>query len=450
MSTSLLSLVLIQPASVASIPAPLEPRIYGGTSASGNPGVVGLAINTGGSWDSSCSAAVWRPRILLTAGHCVTLIGSSSPVPGLAIFPPGGSAVQFSNTGPQGATGINVSQVIMPASYVNASTRVEPNDFAILVLDSDIGPQYYSRLATSSEMSRWAQELYPGTIMGYGLTGPNQRGFTPMQAQVPIDTYEPASRFGPVFSVSQSASVGVCSGDSGGPTFATNAQGERLLLGVNSGSAGGCVAGFTGDYLMIGFTAIDYLDLLNQALTSAGYPTIPSTPQAVALTAINNSVNVSWQPPAISPSTVVGYEVIDPTGAVVCETTQLSCQISGLAEGIFSFTVRAKNAQSEGNALPATLSAAIVPPAQMSPPRLTKKAIRFTTLAGSTSAVVTQYRVVDVSGKRICTIRSFDPMAKQLSCPLPTKAGTYRFRVTAVTEMGQTPPSGLSKSRTIS
>ena len=450
MSASLLSLALIQPASATQGPEALEPRIYGGTSATGNPGVAALAINTGGSWNSSCSAAVWRPRILLTAGHCVTLTGGSNLVPGIAIFPPGGAAVQFSNTGPQGATGINVTQVIKPTSYINASARVEPNDFAILVLDSDIGPQYYNRLATSSEMSRWARELYPGTIMGYGLSGPDQRGVTPLQAQVPIDTYEPTSSFGPVFSVSQSASVGVCSGDSGGPTFATNTQGERLLLGVNSGSAGGCVAGFTGAYLMIGFTAIDYLDLLNQALTSAGYPTIPSTPQAVALTAINNSVNVSWQPPAISPSTVVGYEVIDLTGNVVCETTQLSCEISGLTEGTFSFTVRAKNAQSEGNALPATLSAAIVPPAQMSPPRLTKKAIRFTTLAGSTSAVVTQYRVVDVSGKRICTIRSFDPMAKQLSCPLPTKAGTYRFRATAVTEMGQTPPSGLSKSRTIS
>jgi predicted phage tail protein len=244
--------------------------------------------------------------------------------------------------------------------------------------------------------------------------------------------------------------VGVCSGDSGGPTFATNAQGNRLLLGVNSGSAGGCVAGFTGAYLMIGFTAIDYLDLVNQALTSAGYPTVPSTPQAIELTAVNNTVEVTWQPPAISPETVVGYEVLDPAGNVVCETTSLNCRVSGLATGTFSYTVRAKNSQSEGNALPASLTASVVPPAQLKPPRLTKKAIQFTTLAGTTSAVVNQYRVIDATGKRICTIRSFNPAAKQLGCPLPTKVGKYRFRVTAVTEMGQTPPSGLSKARVIS
>jgi hypothetical protein len=65
-------------------------------------------------------------------------------------------------------------------------------------------------------------------------------------------------------------------------------------------------------------------------------------------------------------------------------------------------------------------------------------------LAGATSAVVNQYRVIDVKGKRICTIKDFNPGATSLTCPTPTKAGIYRFRVLAVTQMGQTPPSGLS------
>ena len=255
-------------------PTPVSPRIYGGTLVPGNPGVAAVAIFDGGSWGKSCSAVVWKPRVLLTSGHCVTVAGGTARVPRLAIFPPGAPAVQYSNTGPQGASPVNVIGIWTPSGYVNASSRVEPNDFAVLQLDQDLGPSMYSRLATSAEMSRWASTLYPGTIMGYGLNSPAGRDILPVAAGVPIDQYDPNFGLGPVFSVQQNASVGVCSGDSGGPTYATNALGENLVLGVNSGSAGGCVSGFTGAYLMVGFSAIDYLDLVNQALVAAGYPSI--------------------------------------------------------------------------------------------------------------------------------------------------------------------------------
>lgn len=429
---------------------PPTPRIYGGVAATGNPGVAALAINTGGAWDARCSAAVWKPRILLTAGHCVTLEGSSTNVPQIAVFPPGATAIQYSNTGPQNASGARVVQIIKPSTYVNASQQVEPNDIAVLVLDSDLGPTTYNRLATSAEMTRWSKALYPGTILGYGLVGPNQLLDIPMQAQIPIDTYEPKTALGPLFSITQSTSVGICSGDSGGPTYATNAAGERLLLGVNSGAAGGCVNGFNGDYQMIGFSAIDYLSIVNPALTSAGYPTIPSAPRSIALTAINNSVTVTWLAPEISPETVVGYDVVDPNGNVVCQTNALTCSIANLSAGSQSFTVRSRNNQGEGNALPASATATITPPSQMQPPRIRGKKIQFQTLAGQTSAVVHQYRVIDAKGNRVCTVKTFDPAATVLTCPLPTKPGKYRFRVLAVTEMGQTPPSGLSKKKVIS
>jgi hypothetical protein len=441
----LITSVILGPLAVATASTdPINPRIYGGTSAAGNPGVAALSIFDGGSWSKSCSAVVWKPRVLLTSGHCVTVEGSATRVPRLAIFPPGGAAVQFSNTGPQGASPANVIGIWTPSSYVNASARVEPNDFAVVLLDQDLGPSMYSRLATSAEMTRWAAALFPATIAGYGLKSPNQRDVLPMQATVPIDTYAPNDSGGPVFSVAQSASVGVCSGDSGGPTYATNAAGQNLVLGVNSGSAGGCVAGFAGSFLMIGFSAIDYLDLVNQALVGAGYPSIPSAPNNVALSAVNNSVVVTWQPPTTSPQTVVGYEVTDPAGSLVCTSTTLTCTVANLPDGDYSFSVRALNAQGEGNALPASATATTAAPTQMALPKATTKKITFTTLAGSTSAVVGQYRVVDAKGKSICVIKDFKPGAKSLSCPLPTKAGTYRFRVLAVTQMGQTPPSGLS------
>ena len=431
-------------------PAPVSPRIYGGTLVPGHPGVAAVAIFDGVSWGKSCSAVVWKPRVLLTSGHCVTVAGGTARVPRLAIFPPGGPAVQFSNTGPQGASPVNVIGIWTPSGYVNASSRVEPNDFAVLQLDQDLGPSMYSRLATSAEMSRWASTLYPGTIIGYGLNNPAGRDVLPVAAGIPIDQYDSSYFLGPVFSVQQNASVGVCSGDSGGPTYATNAVGENLVLGVNSGSAGGCVSGFTGAYLMVGFSAIEYLDLVNQALVAAGYPSIPSAPTNIALTAVNNSVMVNWQPPTTSPDTVVNYEVSDATGAVVCTASALTCTVTDLPDGEHIFTVRARNAQGEGNALPASVSAVTTAPTQMAPPTLTKKKIKFRTLAGTTSAVVGQYRVVDVKGRRICTIKDFNPNARSLSCPLPKKTGTYRFRVIGVTQMGQTPHSGMSRKVRIS
>lgn len=438
------SVILIPVTGVSASADSISPRIYGGTSAAGSPGVAAVAIFDGASWSKSCSAVVWKPRVLLTAAHCVTMEGSATRVPRLAIFPPGAAAVQYSNTGPQGASPANVIGIWTPSAYVNASTRVEPNDFAVLLLDQDLGPSMYSRLATSAEMTRWAANLYPSTIMGYGLKSPTERDVLPIQASVPIDTYDPKSVYGPVFSVGQNASVGVCSGDSGGPTYASNPAGENLVLGVNSGSAGGCVAGFTGSYLMVGFSAIDYLDLVNQALTGAGYPTIPSAPTNISLTPVNDSVVVNWQAPATSPQSVVGYDVLDPAGTLACTSTTLTCSVPNLPDGEHSFTVRSRNAQGEGNAQPATITTTIAAPTQMAPPKANKKKIRFTTLAGTTSAVVEQYRVIDVKGKRICTIKGFNPAAKALSCPTPSKAGVYRFRVLAVTQMGQTPPSGLS------
>jgi hypothetical protein len=438
------SVILIPVMGVSASADPVSPRIYGGSSAAGSPGVAAIAIFDGASWSKSCSAVVWKPRVLLTAAHCVTMEGGATRVPRLAIFPPGAAAVQYSNTGPQGASPANVIGIWTPSAYVNASTRVEPNDFAVLLLDQDLGSSMYSRLATSAEMARWATDLYPGTIMGYGLKSPTERDVLPIQASVPIDTYDPKSVYGPVFSVGQNASVGVCSGDSGGPTYASNPAGENLVLGVNSGSAGGCVAGFVGSYLMVGFSAIDYLDLVNQALTGAGYPTIPSAPTNISLTAINDSVVVNWQAPTTSPQSVVGYEVLDPAGTLVCTSTTLTCTVPNLPDGEHSFTVRSRNAQNEGNAQPATLTSTTAAPTQMAPPRANKSKIRFTTLVGTTSAVVNQYRVIDAKGTRICTIKGFNPAAKTLSCPTPKRPGTYRFRVLAVTQMGQTPPSGLS------
>ncbi len=108
----------------------------------------------------------------------------------------------------------------------------------------------------------------------------------------------------------------------------------------------------------IGFVAVGYLDLVNAAFAEAGYLTIPSAPVVSGLAARNRDVVVTWKAPTQSPGTVVGYDVLTPDGALVCQTDQLSCTVSGLPDGTYAYTVRSRNAENQGDALPAGAGAA--------------------------------------------------------------------------------------------
>jgi hypothetical protein len=96
----------------------------------------------------------------------------------------------------------------------------------------------------------------------------------------------------------------------------------------------------------------------------------------------------------------------------------------------------------------------VAAPTQLPAPKLVKAAngktsIVFQTLAGTSSAVVTSYTVRDNKNKVLC--KGLPKGAGSLvrttaTCTsLPTKPGTYRFTVQALTEMGNTPISSASR-----
>jgi hypothetical protein len=204
----------------------------------------------------------------------------------------------------------------------------------------------------------------------------------------------------------------------------------------------------------IGFVTVGYLDLLNAALAEGGYLTIPSAPDLSALLARNRDITVSWKPPAQSPATVVGYDVLDPSGAVVCQTDQLSCTVAGLPDGAYGYTVRSRNTEGQGDAVPVSASAVVAsPPAPPAPTvRETSRrryTITVTTIAGRTSAVVTSYVVIDQSGAIVCTLVPPSPTEATLSCPGPTRRGTYTVSVHAETQMGPSPESPPSARFTV-
>lgn len=436
----------------ASAQPELTPRIMGGTPANGNPGVVAVALFDGRAWNGSCTAALWKPNLLITNAHCTTIDGSAQGVAGYAVFPPGVTALRYSNY-LESQSPLSVVNAWRASGYVNASSNVEPNDIAVLQLSGDLAPQAFSRLATTEELTRWTRERTMVDHVGYGITGIGQFAFDPSQVSLPMIAFQPDSRLGTIFRTGQTAQQGICSGDSGSPV-SRNDAGGNLLLGIVAGGTGPCVPGSSGAPNNLNVAAIGYLPLLNEALRATGRPTIPSSPQNIKGTGRNNSLVITWSPPTISPETVVGYDVTDSRGSVACQTTDTSCTITGLPDGTYGFTVRARNAEGEGDAaaIGTAQSATIASPKQLPAPFIRQRpsggrVIAFTTLARQSSAVVTNYTVVDNRNRRICRVTptQAQQLAAALTCPMPKQSGTYRFRVIANTEMGATPPSGLSK-----
>ena len=439
-------------APVASAQPLAAPRIYGGTPANGNPAIVSIATFDGTSWPTGCTGGMLRGRLVLTASHCTTSDESGNGVAGFALFNPGATALVYSNTGPQGASAVKVIDAFRPAGYVNTTNQVQPNDISILQLDRDLGAPGFTRLATQFDLERWKAA---GTLVqhaGYGLTGPGQRTTNPFATSLPLVSYNPNSSLGYIFATAQSAATGICPGDSGSPAWVADPTGN-ILIGEIAGGNAPC--GKATNYSNLGLFALGYLDMVNSALRAAGYPTIPSAPQGISLTARNQSVVVAWQAPATSPETVVGYDVLDASGAVVCQSTTTTCTVPNLPDGTYAYTVRSRNVENEGDALPISAAPVVVAaPTQLPAPKILKTpkgkySIVYQTLAGKSSAVVTSYIVRDNRNKVLCSGLPKGPSAlteATLTCnTLPTKPGTYRFTVQAETETGSTPVSSASR-----
>lgn len=438
-------------AGVVAAPA-TEPAVTGGTSALGNPAVVALATYDGRRW-SMCSAAMVRPRILMTAAHCLTRPGSSESVVRVRVFPPGARARVYSDTGPRKPSPVRVASWWRAADYRNGGSVVQANDVAFILLRSDLGTSAFTRLASQAEVARWRSQRNQVVHIGYGGTGGPGYSPVPNLVTLPLETFFPNGANGSTFSTAATQTAAPCPGDSGAPSFVASPP-AYYLVGVLAGANGGCAPSVSTTPTDLGFVAIGYLALLNAALTAGGYLPIPSAPEQSAATVRNRDVTVRWRAPRNSPQSVAGYEVTDETGVVVCQTDQLSCASLGLPDGSYGFTVRSRNAEGEGDALPAAVSAVVAsPPAPPAPSiqRVTNgtSTIRLTTIAGRTSAVVTSYVVRDQSGVTVCVVVPPTPVSAQLTCAGPTRRGTYTVTAHAETEMGPSPESAPSARFTI-
>lgn len=436
------STLLLAGFATPALASPREPRLMAASDVVGTPyatALVSLSANNYGI----CTAAVWKPTVLMTAAHCVIDANTQNYIDPstFAVVNPGGP-FRVTTAGVEGAAPARVVRSFVVDGFRLNGSEVPANDIAFVTLDRPIGTTTFTRLATTVELARWLTDGVPVSAIGYGFPSPDRRVTdVPREAALPltrvVDDFRGSS--GLAILSTKSAGIDACSGDSGGPRF-VDEFGARILLG---NIAGGSCNGLPGPGV-IGFTGMSYRALANQALLTAGLPTIPSRPTEVEASRVQTSTTAWWLPPTESPETVVGYDVVDARGALLCTTTTTTCSFPTGNTGVVGMAVRARNAQGEGDASlspEATMLRADAPQARVLKAGTPRKPVRFTVTPVDYPNVI-EYRVTNPRGKAVCAI---EPTATPLQCRVRLEPGKYRFRVVAVTSEGTSVPSALSR-----
>ena len=194
----------------------------------------------------ACSGTVVAPRVVLTAGHCVEDLESSS------ITQPEQIAV---------ATGISNLQHIPPAKVSKVEQVLAYPGFNPSKLQGDAGLLILQSPVTAPPIALAGPEdaaLYePGdslTVAGWGIDdratehAPNQLQAGTVPVEEAKRCKEGTSRFYPFFDATRQVctldsphfKVTTCHGDSGGPAIATNPDGTQVEIGVTSLGDGTC------------------------------------------------------------------------------------------------------------------------------------------------------------------------------------------------------------------
>jgi secreted trypsin-like serine protease len=194
----------------------------------------------------ACTGTVVAPRVVLTAGHCVEDIESSS------IVEPGKIAVATGVSNLIKIPKANISEVVQVLANPNFDPTKLQGDAGLLILAAPVAAPPIA-LATSADATLYdpGDEL---TIAGWGIDDRNT-GHAPNQLQAATVPVEEAGRckrgtrrfypfFDPTHQVCTLDSPGFkvtsCHGDSGGPAIALRPEGTPVEIGVTSLGDGSC------------------------------------------------------------------------------------------------------------------------------------------------------------------------------------------------------------------
>jgi hypothetical protein len=243
---------------------PSAQAVVGGTDATGSGFVVALRVDLGGNLQTACTGGLWKPKIVVTAAHCVVTEGTSDVV-----------AASSVNIYSQGANVSNsrpvakATAIILSEGYTNSSTGfVEKNDIAFLILDKEIGTPLINRLASEAEVAAATANGKKLNFFGYGQTAKDSEvSLIPLTlTQIPFQ-FLGAKTY--VYGKTP-AGAGACFGDSGGPVVLSTAT-ENLLVGPVAGGSGTPCYPEIKSRAVLALVASNFTALAKTALTTAGY-----------------------------------------------------------------------------------------------------------------------------------------------------------------------------------
>ena len=238
--------------------------VVGGADATGSGFVVAVRVDLPGDLQTACTGGLWKPKIVVTAAHCVVAEGTTT-VANASEVHVYAQGVNVSGTRPVASA----TAIILTGGYSNSSTGfVEANDLAFLILDKEIGTPLISRLASESEAAAATVLGKKMNFFGYGQTAKESD-----VSMIPLTLSQTPFQFlgGKTYLYGKSASgSGACFGDSGGPVI-LQTETENLLIGPVAGGSGAPCYPEIKDRAVLGLVASNFSDLVKTALTTAGY-----------------------------------------------------------------------------------------------------------------------------------------------------------------------------------
>lgn len=181
-----------------------------------------LLLITRGSSLHACTAVLIKPRVLLTAAHCVS-----------GVEPKNVRVVFKTNGSPQeGPSDFKAEKLVVHEKYDG-----KPENFSDLALVKISGeaPKAYEPVALMTAKEKVSSDSV--TLIGYGITGEDKKDSMILRETTKSFASDIHAKDG-YFGIDQKTrGGGFCRGDSGAPIYAV-VGGKRKLMGINSFTVG--------------------------------------------------------------------------------------------------------------------------------------------------------------------------------------------------------------------
>jgi V8-like Glu-specific endopeptidase len=208
--------------------------IIGGTTDTGDPGVVLVIFDQGNNSAALCTGEVVSPHVVLTAAHCVdpAVVGTTGT---FYVFP-GNNVSTIRNL----ATDVLAVKETHFNQSFNVNNLQGGNDVAVVILQNaftSVTPLVMNRTALTDSMVN-----QPLRLVGYGVdSGTDTMG---QSAGIKRQTMTTLANLDDLFISFTDPNHITCEGDSGGPAFMT-IGGKEVIAGITSFGDKSCAqAGF--------------------------------------------------------------------------------------------------------------------------------------------------------------------------------------------------------------